>query len=100
MDNIINIFKIKNSDIITRVHNEIVSFFINNYKNVSEKINFKKFAFRLLGLIFIGYLKLENELKSIEDLTEQSYNEFFSTNISGWMDDFIKYYEKITNQIY
>ena len=98
MDNIINIFKIKNSDIITRVHNEIVSFFINNYKNVLEKINFKKFAFRLLGLIFIGYLKLENELKSIEDLTEQSYNEFFSTNISGWMDDFIKYYEKITNQ--
>ena len=86
------IFKKINENIKNDVNNEIVSKFINDYNKILDDKNFLNYIYKLLEIVFIGYMKNNKEQKklsskSIADLENSSM-------LSNSINDYIKFYKK------
>ena len=92
-DEIKKIFRKNNENIKNDVNNEIVSKFINDYNKILDDNNFLKYIYNLLEIVFIGYLKNNNEDQ--RKLSSNSKNDLQNASmLSNSINDYIDFYKK------
>ena len=98
-EKIINIFNKINMDIKKDINIKILTKFIGEYKNVLTDQKLSEFIFDLLEINFVEYIKSYNQNETKHLSTENKQKLKNSKTISTFIDNFIKFYKKKTQEM-